>query len=224
MCSFGILQFQLMGNWLNNYFSHRSVFYDLFNQSSKNLVEIAVLLVSIVDTDSFEERESLFNKISALEECGDDITHKIHIALDKIHFTPLNRKDIHVLASVMDDVADHIQEATGRMQLYNVYNITAPMKEMAHYILKAVNGIEMLTLSLNPIKNRDELIVVCKQIKGYEHQTDLIYYKALAELFAVEKNAINLLKNRDILYSLETAANKCKSVADAIETIIINSI
>jgi uncharacterized protein Yka (UPF0111/DUF47 family) len=68
------------------------------------------------------------------------------------------------------------------------------------------------------------MIASCRLIKEYEHQTDLIYYHALADLFANEKDAITLIKHRDILSSLEASVNKCKNVTDAIEIIVLNSL
>jgi predicted phosphate transport protein (TIGR00153 family) len=213
-----------MSNWLNNYISSSSTFYNLFCEGSRNLAEMCDLLLNGLNNRSLEQREALFKQIDGLEGKGDDITHQIYLALEKVYFTPFKRKDIHVLASAMDDVADHIQETTGRIQLYNIELITPAIKEMSVYISKAISEIEKLTLALHDINNIEEMYIGCKQIKYYEHQTDLIYYTALAELFANEKDPINILKYRDILYSLETAANKCKKTADAIETILINSI
>ena len=188
-----------------------------------NLTEMCSLLIEGLDEGATDERDTLFKRIDDLEKKGDDLTHKIYLALEKHYFTPFNKKDMYVLASAMDDVADQIQETTGRIQLYNIDNIKPAIKEMALYIQKAINELEKLTNSLPDIKqNNGEMYVWCKEVKNNEHQTDLIYYSALAELFSYEKNAITLLKYRDILYSLETAANKCKNTADAIETILIN--
>ena len=68
------------------------------------------------------------------------------------------------------------------------------------------------------------MLASCRITKDYEHKTDTIYYHALADLFAHEKDAIKLIKHRDILFSLEASANKCKNVKDAIEIIVLNSI
>src|SRR3569832_1422546 len=109
-----------MRNLFFDFFSHRALFYGLFNQAGKNIVEMSELLSTVAETESVEEREPLFKQINSLEETGDDITHKVYLGLDKVFFTPFNRKDIHILASAIDDVADNVQEAAGRMQLYNI--------------------------------------------------------------------------------------------------------
>jgi predicted phosphate transport protein (TIGR00153 family) len=207
-----------------DFFSHRTLFYGLFNQAGKNIVEMAELLAAVVDTGSIDEREPLYRQINTLEETGDDITHKIYLGLDKVFFTPLNRKDIHILASAIDDVADNIHEAAGRMHLYNIEEFFPSIREIADYIQLSCIELHKLISELNKIKNTQTMIASCRLIKDYEHKTDQIYYHALANLFANEKDAITLIKHRDILFSLEAAVNKCKNATDAIEIIIVNSI
>lgn len=212
-----------MSGIFKNYFSNRSLFYNLFNEAAKNMIDMATLLVTVVNTENEEEREPIFRQIDKLENNGDDITHKIYLALDKVIFTPLNRGAIHALASAIDDVADTIQEASGRMYLYNIVDFSPAIKQIAALILDAGAEIEKTVNLLNTPKSRDMIIVSCRQIKDYEHQSDQVYYNALAELFANEKDAINFIKYREILASLENSVNRCKNAAEALESISLNN-
>jgi len=211
-----------MNNWFRNYFPSRATFADLFEQNCENLMEMSALLVSGLGTDSLILRESLFHRIDLLEEKGDDFTHKIYLELEKTLFLPINRKHIHALAAIMDDIADHIQEAARRVQIYNLESIYAPMNGIAACVSRAVIEIDLLIQSVFDIKNADKMRIACKSIKHFEREADQLYYHALANLFRIETDPIAVLKCRDILYSLETAVNKCKNTADAIETILIN--
>ncbi len=213
-----------MRKLFHNFFSHQALFYGLFNQAGKNIVEMSELLTGVMDTGSAEEREPLYRQINALEETGDDITHKVYLGLDKVYFTPFNRKDIHILTSAIDDVADNIHEASGRMQLYHIEEFFPAIREMVNYIRLSCIEIQKLICKLNKTGDTSVMIDSCRRIKEYEHQTDLIYYYALANLFANEKDAITLIKHRDILSSLEASVNKCKNVTDAIEIIVLNGI
>ena len=212
-----------MAGIFKNYFSNRSLFYNLFNEAAKNMIDMAGLLVNVVNTGNEEEREPIFKQIDKLENVGDDITHKIYLALDKVIFTPLNRGAIHSLAAAIDDVADTIQEASGRMYLYNITDFSAAIRQIAALILAAGKEIEKTVALLKVPKSRDEIINSCRQIKQYEHQSDQIYYLSVAQLFADEKDAINLIKYREILASLENSVNRCKNVAEALESISLNN-
>ncbi len=211
-----------MGWLFRNYFSNRSLFYNLFDEGAKNAAVMAGLLVTAVNTDDAADREAIFKHIDKLENAGDDITHKIYLALDKVIFTPINRGNIHVLASCIDDVADTVHEASGRMYLYNINEFVTPFKEIAALIEKASLEIEK-AVNLLRVPNKVELASAsCKLIKDYERQSDHIYYHAVAELFANEKDPIHLIKYREILSSLENAVNRCKNASDALEAILIN--
>lgn len=213
-----------MRNFFSDFLSHRQLFYGLFNQAGKNIVEMAELLNAVVDTASIEEREPLYRQINVLEETGDDITHKVYLGLDKVFFTPMNRKDIHILASAIDDVADNVHEAAGRMHLYNIEKFLPAMHPIIGYIKKSCLELQKLIYSLAKIEDSDAMLASCRRIKEFEHQADLAYYQALADLFANEKDPITLIKHRDILFSLEASANKCKNVTDTIEIIVLNTL
>jgi predicted phosphate transport protein (TIGR00153 family) len=212
-----------MVRFLQDYFLNGAQFYNLFGQAAKNASEMASLLENVVNTGVGTDREPIFKHIDKLENTGDDITHKIYLALDKVVFTPLNRKDIHTLASAIDDVADYIHEASERMYLYNVCEFVPAIKEIAAIVLKATLEIETSVNLLGVKNNEDDILASCRQIKDYERQSDQVYYNALALLFTREKDAIKLIKYREVLHSLETTTNKCKNAADVLQAILINS-
>lgn len=213
-----------MSRLFRNYFSNRVTFYNLFDDAAENLVNMALLLTTVINTEEADDRESIYNKIDKLENVGDDITHKIYLALDKVIFTPINRNSIHVLASCIDDVADTIHEASGRMYLYNITEFVTSIKEISALILKASKELQKVINLLRVPKSGEVIIASCRQIKDYEHQSDQIYYHSVAELFANEKDPINLIKYREILSSLENTVNRCKNTTDALEAILISSL
>jgi len=210
----------MANSYIRNFLSGKAVF-DLFNQTSTNIVAMAELLVSVYEIPVFEDRLPVFNRIDALEETGDDLSHKIYLLLDKVPFPPLNRSDIYALASAIDDVADYIEEATNRMNLYRLEDFIKPMEDISLQLLNACRELNTLLHAIKKIKDVNLMLDACRQVKNFETMADKIYYQALGQLFDEEQNPINLLKKREILHSLESAVNKCKSAADAIESVII---
>jgi predicted phosphate transport protein (TIGR00153 family) len=209
-----------MTGYFSNFLTNRTFFSDQFSLAADNLVDMATTLQTVVNLEIPFGFEHLFKQIDKKEAVGDDITHKICLHLNKIVFTPLDRPDIHALASGIDDVADAIREAAGRMFLYNIDEFSSPIKQLAAIILSACAEIKD-AIPLLFAKKTGELAVICCQVKNQVHQADLIYYNALASLFSDENNAIKLLKYREILSSLENSINKCKDVTDVFNTIMI---
>lgn len=212
-----------MGRFFQDYFLNGAQFYNLFDIAANNAVAMAGLLVDAVNTDAALEREVIFKEIDRLEGIGDDTTHKIYLALDKVVFTPLNRQDIHTLASAIDDVADFINEASERMFLYNIDEVVPAIKQIADIVLKASMEIEKAVNMLRSSTKGALIMESCKLIKDYERQSDQIYYNSLADLFANEKDAITLIKYREILHSLESTTNKCKKATEVLQAILLNS-
>jgi len=210
-----------MANLFRDFFTNRALFFDSFDLAAKNLVDMASILQTVVASGDPHELETTYRQINKKENFGDDITHKINLYLNKIVFTPLNRPDIHALAGALDDVADAINEASGRMYLYDINEFSPAIKQITIIILKASIEVERAIALLRKPKKMVEMPLLCLHVKNYEHQADQVYYHAVADLFSDEKNAIRLLKYREILYSLETSVNKCKSVTDVLNKIVI---
>jgi predicted phosphate transport protein (TIGR00153 family) len=209
-----------MSGYFSNFLTNRELFSNQFGLAANNLVDMAAMLQTVVNLEKLSGFEYLFKQIDKKESVGDDITHRIHLSLNKIVFTPLDRPDIHALASGIDDVADAIREAVGRMFLYNIDEFSAPIKQLSAIILSACVEIKN-AITLLFTKKTGGLAVICCQIKNYVHEANAVYYKALATLFKDESNAIKLLKYREILFSLNSSVNKCKNVTDVFNTIMI---
>jgi len=207
---------------LQDFLSNKGLFFNQLDLGAKNARDMATLLNSIVNTDSAHERDPLFKLIDRMEHTGDDIKHKLNLALDRIVFTPLNRNDIHALAAAIDDVADLIKEVSSHINLYNITTCSTAIKELATLIEKACIEIQNSVGLLKSHHAADTIITACRQVKQYERMADRIYYNAVADLFLNDKDPINLIKYREILQSLETAVNKCKTVADVLEVTLIN--
>ncbi len=198
-------------------------FFPLFEQASQNLIELGSTLVEAVNTDDLEKRKILIKKIETLEHKGDDITHQIFLELSKNFITPFDREDIHSLASALDDIADYIHGSANRMELYNISEITEPIKQLADLIYKASIDLGKAVAELNTLKNVRAIADACVRINSIENQADDIFDKAVANLFDYEQNAINLIKYKEVLSALETATDKCEDAANVLETILVKN-
>ena len=212
-----------MGDLFSDFFSHKALFLNLFNTAAKNLGDMAAFLVRLLHDDTDSDREAIFKQLRALKNHGDEISGKVYTALDKVYFTPFNRKDIHSMISAIDDVADNIHEAGGRLYLYQPKELIPDFARMADYILKACTELEVLISQMGSRNAQGAFLSLCKQIKDYEGQADTVYYHALANLFMHETDAIELIKYHDILHSMEKAVNKCKSVTNIIEVALLSN-
>ena len=214
---------------MNNLFSYFTPkdkkFFPLFEKSGANLVAMSQLLVELVNinSDDTESREVVYKKIEDLEHIGDDITHQIYIELGKNFITPFDREDIHALGSALDEIADYIHGAASRMNLYNVSEMTEPIKKLADLILAACTEVAKAVIELKNYKNIRVIADACIRINNIENQADYIFDKAVGELFTYEKDAITIIKYKEVLSAMETATDMCEDVANVLESILIKN-
>ncbi len=195
-------------------------FFPLFKQATENLVKGSKLLVELVNAP-VEKRRDLIKEIEHVEHIGDNITHMIFNELGRNFITPFDREDIHALTSSIDDVLDLIQGSAKRIELYKVTVISEPMVLLSDIILKGAIELNVAVLNLEGMKRIDEIKAACVRINSLENNADDVFNLAIAKLFDVEKDAIQLIKTKEILQALETATDKCEDAANVIESIII---
>jgi uncharacterized protein len=198
-------------------------FFPLFEQATGNLIKLADTLRAAVTTNDLTRRKELFKEIENLEHAGDEITHQIFLELGVNFITPFDREDIHQLASALDDVADYIHDSANRMNLYNVTVMTEHIVKLAELIQQACNDLHKAVRELHNLKNIRNIADACVRINSIENQADYVFDQAVASLFDYEKDAIALIKYKDVLASLETATDMCEDAANVLETILVKN-
>jgi predicted phosphate transport protein (TIGR00153 family) len=196
-------------------------FYPLFEEASANLVAISQVLVEGLSAPTFDKRIPYIRKIEKLEHVGDDITHRIFQEVGATFITPFDREDIQRLASVVDDILDHIHGAAKRVEIYKVDPIHPAMIKLAELILQSAEQVHIAVSGLRSrrmyVKVREALV----KINSLENHSDDIFDAAVARLFEEEKNAIEIIKIKEILSALETATDKCEDAANVMESVIV---
>lgn len=195
-------------------------FFPLFKQATENLVKGSKQLVEMVNAP-VEKRRELIKEIEHTEHTGDNITHMIFNELGRNFITPFDREDIHALASSIDDILDLIEGTAKRIDLYKVTEISEPMIMLSDIILKGAVELNVAVINLEGMKRIDEIKEACVRINSLENNADDVFNMAIARLFDDEKDAVKIIKVKEILQALETATDKCEDAANVIESIII---
>ena len=195
-------------------------FFNFFEQSTKNLGEAADLLRKI-PSGSPVEREVIVKQIQELEHKSDDVTHNIFAELSATFVTPFDREDIHVLASALDDVMDYIHGTSHRFILYKVDDCPKPMGELMEILHHSIQELNRGVFLLRDLRRAAELQKVLETVNKYENDADFVFESAIADLFENERDAIRIIKLKEIYVALETATDKCEDAANILETILI---
>jgi predicted phosphate transport protein (TIGR00153 family) len=199
------------------------LFFDLFAEDTANLVEQAKKFNQLFTATDKNEITNLIRDIRDLEHKGDEMTHNIFLELADNFITPFDREDIHALAASIDDIADYINGCASRIQLYGVTEFSKPMQMMSDVLLKQVVEIDTAIRDLRNMRNAQRVRDAIVRINSLENHADDIFDEAIARLFSEQDNAMVLIKQKEVLSSLETATDKCEDVANVLESILVKN-
>ncbi|GAB4138096.1 MAG: DUF47 family protein [Bacteroidia bacterium] len=192
----------------------------MFEQATENLVKTSKVLVEMVNSAP-EKRKEMIKEIEHLEHTGDNITHMIFNELSRNFITPFDREDIHALASAVDDVLDFIHGSAKRIELYQVKELSEPIVLLSDCILKGAIELNLAVKNLENMKNISTIKESCVKINSLENHADDIFNMGIARLFETEKDAVQIIKIKEILQALETATDKCEDAANTIQSILL---
>lgn len=198
------------------------VFYNLFEEASDNLQDIAKKLVQVVNEPEFNKRGVLIKEMEAIEHKNDEITHKIFIELGRNFITPFDREDIHALASALDDIADYVYAAAKKINFYKIDPISDQgIQKTAEAIKEAVVAVKAAVMELRNLKNTQKIIECVIKINSIENSADDIFDMSIERLFESDVDAKELIKRREIYQVMETATDKCEDAGNVIESIVV---
>ena len=194
-------------------------FYPLFEQASKNLILLSETLHEAVNIKG--DRVEYHNKIDELVGSIEESTHKMNLELSKNFITPLDREDIHALITSINEVASFIYKASNKMRLYQVEKITKSIRKLTEISLDCCNQIGNAVAELKEMKNLNNINTAVKKINKLEEKADVVYDKALADLFENEVDLKNIIKYKEVLSALHNSTDKCRVVARTLEAISV---
>ncbi len=191
-----------------------NAFYELFQTSASHLVEGAGILAEILDVDA--DREDVARRMRDAEHRCDETTHEIAKRVNNTFVTPFDREDIYSLASGLDDVMDHMEEA---VDLTNLYEVRALPVEVAEQVEVLQRCAEITAEAMPRLRSMKDLSEFWIEINRLENAGDKSFRNILALLFSGKYDALEVLKIKDVVESLESAVDAFERVANIIEQI-----
>jgi uncharacterized protein len=193
-----------------------STFYDLFSESAQHLVIGSDLLAEMLGADG--DREDIARRMRDAEHAADETTHAIIRRVNSTFVTPFDREDIYNLASGLDDVMDMMDEVVDLVLLYEVKELPAELSTQVDVIQRCAEITSEAMPKLQAMKALDEYWI---EINRLENVGDKNYRRTLATLFSGDYKALEVLKLKDIVESLEGAIDAFEKVANIVEQIAV---
>jgi predicted phosphate transport protein (TIGR00153 family) len=193
-------------------------FFDLFEQMAGTVKQGAEELLALLKDYSDLDRK--VERVLDIEHEGDEITHDVIRRLNTTFVTPFDREDIHLLASSLDDVLDHIEAAAEYLQLHKIEKPLPQMIALADTLATAATDTAAAMPRLRRM-NMNELQSYWVEINRLENEGDRMYRRTIAELFSGDYRAMDVLKYKEITEQIEQGIDRLEDVANAIENIVL---
>src|SRR5438874_6838005 len=168
-------------------------FFDLFNQGALNAREISRLLVELID--GWPVSRGLLLDIREAEHEGDRLTHEVINLLNRTFVTPFDRDDMYRLATVIDDICDHVDEAADNIDAYEVTDVPPRAREQAEVIYRAASRLYEAIELLEGFGDADKHLFALREL---EDEGDGLAREAVAELFRSGRDPLTIIRWKDI--------------------------
>jgi len=198
-------------------------FYPFFEEMGELTASASIALKKIIEDPKEADRLDSYGQVKELEHKADNVVHKVIDTLDSSFITPFDREDIQRLISKMDDVIDLINSTSQQVKLYRPEKLIPRFSELAGIVVTGCEQIRISAPMLRTLKKPEQLQVACQKMNEVENLADDVYHQLISELFDTETNPIELVKNKEILETLELVTDAIEDVSDVLKTIMIKT-
>src|SRR2546428_2896673 len=192
-------------------------FYDYSEQQSRHILNAAALLQDLCH--NFSDARATTDKITEVEHAGDQVPHEIVKKLNTTFITPIDREDIHDLATRLDDVLDYIEAAAERLVVYRIKEPTSACRAMADVIVKTAEAMDR---AIRCLRNMDPgFHEHAVEVNRLQNSADNLLRDSLAALFDEAGDTIDVITMKETYQRMQILTDRCEDVANVIEGIIL---
>ncbi|MBU1009975.1 MAG: DUF47 family protein [Bacteroidetes bacterium] len=196
-------------------------FFPLYEGVADLILKTAALQLQIFEHDDPVKQKDLIKQIRENEEKGDEMAQHIFDEIDKSFVPPFDREDMNHLTTSLDEVLNRINGVSERIRLYRPKEIPGEFKDFAKLINKSCDQQMIAVRELSDVKKPNKILKACKKISDLEKEADDLYHFTISTIFKKEKDAIELIKQKEILETMEDTADRIKVVSNILKTIIL---
>lgn len=197
-------------------------FYDLFVEMAEFANQAAILMVDLVTN-----YDNLPVKVKAFEDIEHKCDAKVHETMEQLNksfITPIDREDINLIAKEIDNIVDLIDSTAHRFIMFNITSIKSDALEFAKLIDQCTKELLNVMIELKNIKKSKTLKEKIIEVNRIENLGDALYRKSMTELFSGEKDAVEIIKWKELYQNLENSLDACEDVANLVEGVVMKNV
>src|SRR5262245_14975540 len=158
-------------------------FFTLLEEIAAKISSAAEVFGQLEHARGHEQFEVIAAKLKPLETEADMICHRVYEELDRTFVTPIDREDIAALTGALDNVIDDMEHTAAFAELFRLDGLTEPMKQLIRITLQAIKELTRAVGTLRKFSDPDSIKEPTVAVHTLENEADVVYRKAIEDLF-----------------------------------------
>ena len=198
-------------------------FFTLLEEIGGRITAAADVFAELADASGHEQFESIAGRLKPIETEADKLCHKVYEELDKTFVTPIDREDLAHLTKALDDVIDGMEHAAAFADLYRFDTLSGPMRQMVRITVQAATELTRAVANLRKFSDPVSIRAQTVAVHTLENEADSVYRAAVEYLFSNGADAKELVRQKDMLFSLEAGVDQCEDAMDVIRSVVVKN-
>jgi len=201
----------------------QALFSPLLEEMGGRIPAAAAVFAELADATGHDRLEDIAGRLKPIETEADKICHRVYEELDKTFVTPIDREDLAHLTKALDDVVDAMEHAAAFADLYRFDTLSGPMRQMVRITVQAAGELTLAVANLRKFNDPESIRGPTVAIHTLENEADAVYRAAVEDLFANGADPKELVRQKDMLFSLEAGVDQCEDAMDVIRSVVVKN-
>jgi predicted phosphate transport protein (TIGR00153 family) len=198
-------------------------FFNLLERLGAKMTTASTVFAELATATSREQLADISRRLKPIETEADHICHQVYAELDRTFVTPIDREDLAALTSALDNVIDAMEHAAAFAALYHFDSLTEPMRKLIRITIQAVAELTRAVANLRKFGDPEAIREPTIAVHTLENEADLVYRSAIETLFTDGHEARELVRQKDMLFSLEMGVDQCEDAMDVIRSVMVKN-
>jgi uncharacterized protein Yka (UPF0111/DUF47 family) len=201
----------------------QDVFFTLLEEIGGRMTAAAAVFEELAGASGHDQFAAISLRLKPIETEADLLCHRVYEQLDRTFVTPIDREDLAHLTGALDDVIDDMEHGAAFAALFRFEALTEPMRQLVRITVQAVAELAKAVGNLRKFSDPDSVRAQTVAVHTLENEADTVYRAAVAALFAGDVEARELVRQKDMLFTLEEGVDHCEDAMDVIRSVMVKN-
>ena len=201
----------------------QDLFFTLLEDIAAKMTATAAVFAELATASGHAQFRALSARLKVLESETDQICHRVYHELDRTFVTPIDREDLALLTKALDNVVDGMEDTAAFAALFRFDALTEPMCHLIRITAQAAPELAKAVGCLRHFSNPDAILELTVRVHTLENEADVAYRNAVEALFANGIDARELVRQKDMLDTLENGVDYCEDAMDVIRSVVVKN-